>query len=134
MSVLGEKMSGLRRSLAAGAVAAMISAGAQAAEPLFETFAACAGRFSAQLEHAWLMGEGDFSETSHRRAQFVNLVDAATTHDQKRRALEVRIDAKMAHAQVLTRATFSISPEQQVWAARRAASNLQICTDLLLDS
>lgn len=130
----GENMSGLRKlTLGFGIWLGTLGA-AGAAEPLFETFAACAGRFSAELEHAWLMGTQDFTETSHRRTQFVSLVEAATPHDLRRRALEVRIDAKMAHAQVLTRATFSTQPSQQVWAAQRAAASLRHCEDLLLDS
>lgn len=104
-----------------------------AAQPLYETFAVCTGRFSAEMEHAWLMGaEADTAQD--RRAVFLSLLDAATPQDQRRHALSVRIDAKLAHAQILTQATFGQGNVRAVWALRRAKIGRDACETLLLDS
>ena len=37
---------------------------------LVASFAACVGRFSAELEHTWLVNDGRTEDIAHRRRQF----------------------------------------------------------------
>lgn len=104
------------------------------ANPLVSSFAACAGRFSAELEHAWLLNDARADEITHRRTQFLDLLDATVPADQRRHALHLRIDAKVAHAQLLTAASFSRDPDRSGWAGRRAKSEIDYCTGFLLES
>ena len=86
---------------------------------LFSTFASCTGRLSAEMEHAWLMNDPRADDLAHRRGQFVDLLEAVVPDDQKRHALTLRIDAKLAHAALLTQATFSEDSDRAEWAIGR---------------
>lgn len=101
---------------------------------LVATFATCAGRFSAELEHAWLMRPDRADRIASRRAAFSDLLDAATAPDQRADALNLRIEAKAAHAGLLSHAAFSRDAEMAVWALKRARSELDYCTGFLLES
>jgi len=70
-------------------------------------FAHCAGRFSAELEHAWLVGKSGTAAASGR-SQMIALLEAVSPVSglAPRELLAARIDAKMAHAALLTRAVF----------------------------
>ena len=103
-------------------------------DPLVSAFASCAGRFSAELEHAWLMQDGRSSQIENRRRQFIDLLNATVPVDQRRHALNLRIDAKVAHAQLLSQATFSDEADRSEWAVRRARSEIEYCTGFLLES
>ena len=103
-------------------------------DTLVTAFATCAGRFSAELEHAWLMYDERASEFEHRRKQFIDLLNATVPSDRRRHALSLRIDAKLAHAQLLTQATFSGDADRSAWAVRRAKSEIANCTGYLLES
>lgn len=103
-------------------------------QPMMSTFATCAGRFSAELEHAWLLGDARADEIDHRRALFIDLLDATVTEDRRRHALHLRINAKVAHAQLLTEATFSEDVDRSDWAVHRAQSEISYCTGFLLES
>ena len=78
------------------------------AEPLAYIFATCTGRFSAELEHAWLMGNPETESIAHRRAQFEDLLYAVATDGEHRNLLNRRINAKQAHAQILQQAGISV--------------------------
>lgn len=106
----------------------------QASEPLGQTFAVCAGRYSAEMEHAWLMHDRDTAEVTHRRQQFVDLVAAFVAPEDRRESLAYRINAKLAHARLLTQATFSQDEGQSVWAKKRARFQIAMCASYLLDS
>lgn len=97
-------------------------------------FAVCAGRFSAELEHAWLMRSEQASEIEHRRRQFVDLLDASVPPERQRSVLHQRIDAKVAHARLLSQAAFSDDPDRSEWAVRRARSEIAYCAGFLLKS
>ncbi len=103
-------------------------------DPLVSSFAACAGRFSAELEHAWLMNDDRIDEIAHRRAQFIDFLGAMVPDDQRRHALHLRIDAKVAHAQLLTAASFSGDADRSRWAMLRAKSEIDYCAGFLLES
>lgn len=101
-----------------------------AANPLARDFAHCAGRYSALVEHQWLV-DGPASEHSARmRDAFVQMTEAVSGPDGAAVALNWRIEAKVAQAALLSRA----------WTARdkaaeaRSAQLLQACADLISQS
>jgi hypothetical protein len=114
-------------------VLSLLPAGAALAhENPLQTFASCAGRLSAVMEHQWLMSDPASDRTEDQRAAMLSLVDAIMAPDQAREVLSWRIDAKQAHAVLLTRATFNTDPTDAEWALRRAETELAACTGLLL--
>lgn len=101
--------------------------GPATADPLVRDFAVCAGRFSALVEHQWLV-DGPASEASARqRDSLVSLVEAAAGPEQASTVLAWRIDAKVSHKRLLERAWFADDP----LARMRSAQLLQACADLI---
>ncbi|MEM6385268.1 MAG: hypothetical protein AAF718_03425 [Pseudomonadota bacterium] len=100
-------------------------------EPL-RTFASCAGRFSATMEHQWLISDPSSDRTEAQRSAMLSLVDAVMRPDQGRDVLIWRIEAKQAHAVLLTRATFNQDRADATWASEQAEMHLAHCTGLLL--
>ena len=114
-----------------------ICAGGQAAalsqsDRLDRVFAGCAGRFSAEMEHAWLMGDSESDALQAQRSAFVSLLEAATPEGQERSILSYRIDTKLAHASLLTLATFTDDEQQAQTARSLAQQHLAQCRTLLL--
>jgi hypothetical protein len=105
-----------------------------AENPLVSVFASCTGRLSAELQHAWLLNDPDAKIIEHRRAQFIDLIQAVTPPEQLRHSLNLRIDAKMAHAELLTVADFSNDSDRSEWAMRRAKFEIDYCAGFLLES
>ena len=100
-------------------------------DPL-RTFASCVGRLSAEMEHQWLLSDPASDRTKSQRAAMLSLVEATMAPDQRRDVLNWRIDAKQAHAVLLTRATFNTDANDAAWALARAEKQLAACTGLLL--
>ena len=73
---------------------------------LHHLFAGCAGRFSAEMEHAWLMGNVEADLFEDRRRTFLSLMEAVMPANSAREVLRYRIENKMAHASLLTISTF----------------------------
>lgn len=97
------------------------------ADPLLRDFAVCAGRYSALVEHQWLV-DGPASEvTALQRDALVDLVDAVMADGMEAAAMAWRIEAKAGHAQLLSRAHFG----RDRLAAERSAQLLQGCADLI---
>lgn len=90
-------------------------------------FATCAGRFSAEMEHQWLLSDPGADLMAARRAAMLELVAAVGTPETASRALALRIEAKVAHKALLSRATFGGDP----WAADMAARLTGACAALL---
>ena len=84
------------------------------------------------MEHQWLMSDPNADRTEDQRAAMLSLVDAIMAPDQGRDVLAWRIEAKQAHAVLLTRATFNADSEDATWALQRAQTELAACTGLLL--
>lgn len=103
----------------------------EAGEERLRTFATCAGRLSAQLEHHWLMSAPS-EETQERRQITLDILAALTPPDRETDALSWRIEAKASFRALLSRATFGNDPEDRSWAALHAERLLAPCTDLLL--
>ncbi|MFY0692751.1 MAG: hypothetical protein JXR14_12610 [Paracoccaceae bacterium] len=105
---------------------------AHASEDLLHPFAHCAGRFSAEIQHAWLFEASDTATLERQRAAFVSLIDSVASKDDLRNALNMRISAKFAHAELLTQSSFSEDDTRRRTARERANWHLQQCTSLLL--
>lgn len=98
-----------------------------AAELLLRDFAVCAGRFSALVEHQWLV-DGPASEASARqRDSLLSLIEAVAGPDETGAAMAWRIDAKVSQKQLLDRAWFAGDAAAEV----RSAQLLQACADLI---
>jgi hypothetical protein len=99
-------------------------------------FAACAGRYAARQEHAWLMG-GDGAEAEAGRGQFLDLLDAqhpaALAEGLSAPALlHARIAAKAAQARLLQLARFHTDAAQRRRAGAEARRAMAPCAALLL--
>lgn len=111
----------------------MISAGSLHAEnDLVKSFASCTGRYSAEMEHAWLISDPRADEFEARRLSFVALLDATVTPDTARQTLHYRINAKHAHAGLLQVARFNLDTSRANAARSAAARLLSQCDYLLL--
>jgi hypothetical protein len=126
-------MGSLQTLLGAAALALSASpAMAGPLPPLVQTFAGCAGRFSAQMEHEWLMTDPASARTEALRAAMIELVEASMPAGRGREVLAIRIAAKQAHHALLTRATFRPGAQGTNWAAGRAEGEIAACAALLV--
>lgn len=97
-----------------------------------QVFATCTGRLSAQMEHQWMF-DGPGSEiTEAQREAMIGLLEAVMAPGAGREVLARRIDAKMAQAALLTRATFNRNRDDARRALRLARLRVAECTGLLL--
>ncbi|MEO0633636.1 MAG: hypothetical protein AAFY52_05830 [Pseudomonadota bacterium] len=103
-----------------------------ASDTLHEAFAGCVGRMSAEMEHAWLMGD-DATQVEAERLSFLSLLDATLPSGAAPGALAHRIDSKMAHASLLTISTFAEDQTRGTNARLRAQWHLRQCRNMLLD-
>lgn len=103
-------------------------------QPLAALFAACTGRYSAEMEHAWLVQDDRAGHYEEKRGQFIELLEAVVPVENRRAALHLRIEAKMAHARLLTQASLSADQDRARWARGRARAEMNYCAGLLLDS
>lgn len=125
-------MGGLRTNLAALLCAAGSIGPVWAGDDLLRTFAGCAGRLSAQMEHEWLMSDAAAAQTEQRRAAMISLMEAMMPKGRGRDVLNWRIEAKMAQATLLTRSTFNDDEDDAAWAQRRAETMIATCNGLVL--
>lgn len=104
-----------------------------AGDALHQAFAGCVGRMSAEMEHAWLVGN-DPTRIEADRLTFLSLLDATLPSGAERTALAHRIDAKMAQAALLTIGSFADDARRAEQARLRARYHLSHCRQMLLDS
>jgi hypothetical protein len=84
------------------------------------------------MEHQWLM-DGPASEiTARQRDAMLALLEAATPPDRTATVMQWRLSAKVAQANLLSRASFDPDPARATWAKRRAASFTGACNAVLL--
>ena len=105
---------------------------ALASGDLHIVFAGCVGRFSAEMEHAWLMGDGSADTYEGHRSAFISLMEATMPEGSGSRVLHQRLDHKMAHASLLTLATFGTDARRARAASLAAKSYRLECEQLLL--
>lgn len=92
-------------------------------------FATCTGRLSALMEFQWLIGDPASEATEHLRDQMADLLAAAEVPGSEVASMDLRLQAKVAEAELLAAAHFT---RKTPWAAARAESQIARCTALLL--
>lgn len=98
-----------------------------AADPLLRDFAICTGRYSALVEHQWMV-DGPASEQSARvRDALWSLVEAVAGPGEAQAAMGWRIEAKAGQRALLARAWLNDDQAAEV----RSAQLLQACADLV---
>jgi hypothetical protein len=125
---MGKTLTGLM------AVLAFCGSEAQAAmdDDLTKTFAYCAGRLSAEVEHAWLVAGGDADLLEDRRDNMLTLLDSVVGDADAPEVLDLRIHAKQAHARLLRDASFHTDPTTAARARRLAMARIRACSSMLL--
>jgi hypothetical protein len=129
-----EKVSSMKTFICMAVIASCAAGHATAlaqTDRIERVFAGCAGRYSAEMEHAWLMGDPEGDALQAQRSAFVSLLEAATPVGQERSVLAYRIDTKMAHASLLTLATFADNERQAERARLLSQQHLAQCRALL---
>lgn len=101
-----------------------LTASPAAADDLLRLFADCAGRYSAEIEHGWLVDPAQSVGLQHRRDQFADLAAALGNGTQ---AMGWRVAAKAAQRGLLMQATFAENEQ----AARAALAARTACDRLL---
>lgn len=101
-------------------------------EDLLRRVTDCVGRLSAQIEHHWLLSDQPTDGIETQRAHLVDILDALVTPETARQVLSNRIDAKMAHASLLSHAAFSEDDRRARWAEKRAKQEFVQCGTILL--
>lgn len=104
-----------------------------AQDDLAPLFAACLGRYSAEMEDAW-NGYDASDPAEHNRATFETLLDAVRPASALSgpQILHLRLEAKFAQAHLLSIARFHTDPRQQRRARAQAMQALRPCAALLL--
>ncbi len=95
--------------------------------PDLRTFAVCAGRYSALVEHQWIVDSPASDISSQSRDAMLELVAAVMPKGMAKTAMGWRIEAKVAQRALLDRAYFA----QDTAAEKRSAQLLQACADLI---
>lgn len=121
------------KKVLSGALAALCITGTTEAHgDLARLFAGCAGRFSAELEHAWLMNQDKSADLAMQRQDMLVLLDATMDRSDARALLAYRIEAKLAQAALLTLSDFSVDEARARDARRLAERHRTTCHRLLL--
>lgn len=120
------------KTLGLGLAFALSAADAGAQDSLLKDVAACVGRLSAQMEHFWLFDDKSSAEVETQRSHMIDVLEALTTKDNAHLALTHRIDAKLAHASLLTHAKFSTNAKTASWANAQSERQLRTCNSLIL--
>lgn len=95
---------------------------------LMRLFATCTGRLSAMMEYQWLVQDPGASDTEARRDAMAELLAAAMPVDGAARAMDLRLQAKAAEAQLLLRAL----DRNGAWALALARRQVAGCAALLV--
>ena len=99
---------------------------------VLRTFATCVGQLSAKMEFQWLTDGPGSERTKTQRAAVIELLRAVMTEDDARQVLVWRIEAKAAHAALLTRTLFNDDAADAAWARQVADAQAARCTGMLL--
>lgn len=127
-------MSRIKKVLIGALLSALPLGSTQAHDTLPQLFAGCAGRYSAEMEHAWLMNRPHAETLAGQRSKLLALLDAVMTPDQAQMLLNYRIEAKMAQAALLTMADFGTNTARAKASSRLAHHHRKNCERLLLNA
>ena len=83
------------------------------------------------MEHQWLLDTNASDKTRQERAAFLDLIDALMPKDAGRTVLHWRVEAKLAHASLLTRASFGRTATEIRRARTMSARYIAQCRTLL---
>lgn len=97
---------------------------------LTQRIAQCTGRMSAEMEFQWLIG-GTGAQSRLFRNHLEDVLEAIAEPDEGVDILHLRIEAKHAHATLLTRAIFNDDPADAARASRMAAHFAEGCRAIL---
>lgn len=100
--------------------------------PLLREFAYCAGRFSAELEFSWMFSEINSDQIARERLAMISLLEAVTPPENGPEVLHLRLVAKVAHAELLTRMWFGTGPDEAAIAQQRAEVEIAHCRAMIL--
>ncbi len=125
-------MSIVKTGLLTVLLSVLAPAAASALDDLTRSFAYCVGRYSAEMEHAWLMHDPVAEEREAKRAEFITLLDAVAPIGSGRDVLNHRISAKVAQAALLNAASFSTDQGMRARFERQAEAHLRVCRGYLL--
>jgi hypothetical protein len=124
------------------ALAATLAASPGGALPLSPSerafaFAACAGRYSAEVEHHWLLHPASSPTAETRREAFLALLDAVAPDAiddgvPPHLLMATRIEEKAAQAALLQRAAFHLDPLAAEAALAAAERRIATCGAWLL--
>lgn len=117
---------GLETLLTAMAVG-FAGCGPAQADPLLREFAVCAGRFSALVEHQWMVDGPASDASAGTRDSLLALVEAVEGPGMAATVMGWRIEAKVAQKALLQRAHFA----KDGVADKRAEELLQSCALLI---
>jgi hypothetical protein len=117
---------GLETFLAALA-AGFVTCAPATADSLLREFAICAGRFSALVEHQWLVDGPASDASAGTRDSLLALVEAVEGPGMAATVMGWRIEAKVAQKALLQRAHFA----GDAVAEARAAELVQACAGLV---
>lgn len=100
-------------------------------------FAACAGRYSAEVEHRWLLRPAESDAVEARRDAFLVLLDAVSPDAtdagvQPQLLMATRIEEKAVQAALLQRAAFHTDPLAADTARAAAERRTAACGAWLL--
>lgn len=121
-----EMARGLETFLTAMAVG-FAGCGPAQADPLLREFAVCAGRFSALVEHQWMVDGPASDASAGTRDSLLALVEAVEGPGMAATVMGWRIEAKVAQKALLQRAHFA----KDGVADKRAEELLQSCALLI---
>ncbi|WP_419409892.1 hypothetical protein [Primorskyibacter sp. 2E107] len=101
-----------------------------------QRFASCLGRYSATMEHEWLLGR-DGADALARRQMFEALLEAVAPDAKQAglssaQVLHIRIEAKFAQARLLSLASFATDRRQARHAQASAQRLMTSCRMLVL--
>lgn len=126
-------MGSMKTLLVATALASALNGPLQALENnALQTFATCAGRLSAVMEHQWMFDGPASERTAVHRAHLLDLVAAVMEPEHAPDVLQWRISGKQAQAVLLARSVFNSDADDAAWARAMALDFEQGCTGLLL--
>ncbi len=96
------------------------------------TFAACAGRYSAEVEHVWLLRPAESPQSEAKRDAFLALLEAVEPDARDdglppHLLMATRVEEKAAQAALLRRAAFHPDPLAAEAALSAAQSRFAAC-------
>ncbi len=89
---------------------------------------------SAETEFAWLLSDPAAETYETQRTLFVEILESLGPPANPNLQMATRIDAKMAHSNLLTTAYLGIDKTRAEWAKQHAVMLRSTCQNMLLDS